>query len=233
MRNTRDSRIRTTLVAATVVVHVTASACSDGGGDPSPTSDGGDARTDATSSGAAPPTGGPPPPATPVTTPPPDPRVDAPACAVVRPPADGAADPRPNDTCSIDADCKDGREGRCAFADARKSCTYHACVSDTDCGAGTEVCGCGLGTGKRNVCLKNSKCRTNTDCPASQFCALSALPGIPIGDGDVTFNGQAWGYFCTTSNDVCRSASDCRADPHDRSCTFSTRLGRWACGGGP
>jgi Cys-rich repeat protein len=95
------------------------------------------------------------------------------------------------------------------------------------------VCGCGLGIDDANVCLVNSQCRTNTDCPTGQYCALSRLPGVPVGDGSATFYGQAWGYFCTTPTDRCRSSDDCAAEVHDHSCVYYTTTKQWACGGGP
>lgn len=154
------------------------------------------------------------------------------ACTGTRPPAE-QADPNPADTCTDDAECTSGLDGRCSYLfSGHKSCTYSACRSDADCG-GMAVCGCGLGIDKANVCLTNSECRTSSDCAAGQYCVLSALPGVPIGDGSVTFYGQAWGYFCTTSQDRCRSESDCASQPHDHSCVYYTTLKSWGCGGGP
>jgi hypothetical protein len=154
------------------------------------------------------------------------------ACTGTRP-AGQEADPRAEDTCTSDAECTAGIDGRCSFFNAHRECTYHACQSDSDCGSGTEVCGCGLGIDKRNVCLSLSKCRTNDDCSGGQYCALSVLPGIPVGDGAATFYGQTWGYFCTTGGDACRSGDDCAAQQHDHSCVYYTTQSKWACGGGP
>jgi hypothetical protein len=129
-----------------------------------------------------------------------DPTIDAPACS-------GGES---FITCTTDAECSAGPNGRCAMTvqltdDGLKSfcgCRY-SCSSDAECGEG-KVCVCGGFLGLEDdwsVCAPAS-CITGADCPSGE-CGLSAYY-----DGCTT-NLQ---LGCRAEGDACRTSDGCTTD---------------------
>ncbi len=143
------------------------------------------------------------------------------ACPTDRPP--GSAGPDAG-KCSKDADCTEGKNGRCYGGLLPNACSYDECVTDTDCG--TAVCDC-RNTGKigqPNVCFKGN-CRTDTDCKG-QFCSPSATT--------VTYNCTgpvlgSFGYFCHTAQDECVDNEDCASVSFNAQCVFDPDVVHWKC----
>lgn len=129
----------------------------------------------------------------------------------------------PPATCTTDADCTDGINGRCnGNGHDGWNCTYDRCFADDECSGGG-VCECEGGfRSDANVCLPGD-CRTDADC-ATGFCSPT------LGScGDYT---GTVGWFCHTCEDECVDDSDCAGDggifgaPY---CAFDPALGHWAC----
>ncbi|MBX3208920.1 MAG: hypothetical protein KF764_28065 [Labilithrix sp.] len=143
-----------------------------------------------------------------------------------------------DDDCDAEADA--GTEARCRIRHLRGTfrgpvCTYHACTTDQDCPGTTSVCGCGVGWAGQNLCLTNSNCRVDADCPTGQRCAFSEPPifreddTVHRGDeiGLPHYYGDAIGWFCTTPEDDCacpkyRISTD--------KCIYNLFTKHWDCG---
>lgn len=166
-------------------------------------------------------------------------RTTATACSGTRPA--GVRDNGATGDCAADADCTSGTEGRCStrtVSGARKNvCTYQRCGSDAMC-TGTAVCGCGVGAiSQQNLCLSNSNCRVDSDCASGETCQYSnpivlrasTEPLVLEGNetGGTNYNGQAIGYFCTSSSkDTCFEST--RPDGGIASgCAFNIERGHW------
>ncbi len=127
--------------------------------------------------------------------------------------------------CHADADCKDGKNGRCnrvgnPHAGYRNQCGYDSCLADADCtGGGTCQC-----TGGGNYCLPGN-CRNDADCADSHAC--SPTPSCPDLSGGN--RGYAEGFYCHTPADTCIDDHDCSAKGDGFRCRFSREVTHWAC----
>jgi hypothetical protein len=160
-------------------------------------------------------------------------------------------------TCSNDADCTAGRNGRCLASDidpCQTYCSYDHCLTDTDCPE-REACVCrssGASTAP-NVCAPDSNCRTDSDCGECGFCSPSIVGnslaclhhldggavttcGVAVaGNGteeiEIDLGGCAavlsLAYACHTMNDECINDSDCPAV--GGYCAYVDEEKRWAC----
>ena len=108
-------------------------------------------------------------------------------------------------TCTKDADCTAGKNGRCFAKDAcNTACSYDECLTDSDCAAGPCLCRSSNTDSQRNECLPGSNCKIDSDCNGGcGYCSPSATPdpaGCTI--GTLTYN-------CHTANDECVDQNDC------------------------
>jgi hypothetical protein len=142
------------------------------------------------------------------------------ACPTTRAPG---VEPAIVGACKADADCTQGKNGRCTFGPAISSvCSYDECAKDSDCASG--VCVCRLETyAGANVCFRGN-CVTDADCGAKGYCSPSGpeltnncRSNVPPG---------SFGYFCRTSRDQCQSTVDCG---ETGTCLFSVDANRWEC----
>lgn len=102
-------------------------------------------------------------------------------------------------SCKTDADCKDGKNGRCGPMGRRWGCSYDDCFVDTDCPAGN-ACECrGAGASEANTC-KAGNCRTDADCNGNYCSPSLSNCGHLFG---------TFGYFCHSRKDECTDDSDC------------------------
>ena len=116
--------------------------------------------------------------------------------------------------CERDADCTAGRNGRCsAPGHAPSTCTYDACMNDSECGA-QKVCEC---TGGGNRCV-SANCHTDSDCGG-----LGCSPTRAEMCGNM---GGTVGYYCHTKKDDCIEDSDCK---DSGMCVYSPAGGKWTC----
>lgn len=152
-------------------------------------------------------------------------RPTAPTCSMDRPPQ--IVDARMADSgipgsCEIDADCTQGKNGRCGRPTGNRAgnyCSYDSCFADADCAA-DEACSCAV---SGNVCVKGN-CRLDSDCGVGGYCS----PTIGGGCGGT---GVA-GYFCHTASDECANDSDCKATSQDlqtKSCAWEPTSKKWKC----
>jgi hypothetical protein len=106
-------------------------------------------------------------------------------------------------------------QGTCAGG----TCDFDACVSDSDCPAGT-ACICMSDThAPGNQCLP-SQCRVDADCGAGGLCSPSGSEAGP-------FYGVQ-GRYCRTAGDTCQTDSDCNAQGAG-TCVYQPEVGHWAC----
>lgn len=137
-------------------------------------------------------------------------RATADACDDVR----GATAPSTGSgACTRDADCTEGRNGRCWGGRGGPTCNYDECVNDSECPA-TAACSCGTADAP-NVCVQ-SGCRVDADCGADGYCSPS-----------LSSCGQGYGatYECHAAADECVDDADCDAGD----CRFNATVGHWAC----
>lgn len=135
--------------------------------------------------------------------------------------------------CKSDAECTQGRDGRCvrAWGDGaendiapsearrtnllagpprpppRSKCVYDECMTDKDCGAGTR-CMCGSGKGKdRNECIRTDACLSDADCGIDKLCLCGqgARANTCVPGNCRADSDCAGSYRCET---YCRSAKD-------------------------
>ena len=168
------------------------------------------------------------------TTPPPDAgtikepavhRATAADCPTDRPATQPPSNPG---TCTKDADCTQGKNGRCITLTFQSpaACSYDACGKDSECGS-AGVCQCrAKNDGFANVC-RPGNCRTDSDCGVvgKGFCSPSAVDidsscreGIPAG---------SFGYFCHTLTDTCSNDADCGAS--QAACVYDVAKSSWGC----
>ena len=111
--------------------------------------------------------------------------------------------PSDSGTCTADAECADGANGRCTreqdwFGDMVCGCEY-TCSTDADCAAGEACVPAEVRGGEVHPACAPAECRTGEDCP-SGVCGLSDY-----------FNGC--GYFtalvCRSGADTCEGDRDC------------------------
>ncbi len=166
-------------------------------------------------------------------------------CSTGRPVSDAGL-PDPPDAgaqCRSDADCRDGKNGRCVAMGFERDagwnlvCSYDRCLSDDDCG-GVHACSCResqfrLGDPVRrerifeaNECLLGN-CRVDADCGPGANCSPS--------NSDC---GSIWGYvglWCHQASDECTDDADCEgfdAGPLSGGpayCAYDPTRSHWAC----
>jgi hypothetical protein len=102
------------------------------------------------------------------------------------------------------------------------ACSYDACASDSDCGAGA-VCDCRDGANyNANTCFRGD-CRVDADC-GGEYCSPSLTQ---LGSDCVNVPQGSVGYFCHTRQDTCTNDSDCSMP--GGTCAFSADVGHWQC----
>ena len=127
--------------------------------------------------------------------------------------------------CAKDADCKEGKNGRCAMTGGgrmqpRPGCVYDKCFADADCGA-KSACVCGT-TGVGNYC-RPGNCATDADC-GNSYCSPSY--GLSCGP-----YGGYHGNYCHTSDDECTNDDDCAGKGNESGyCAWHPEASRWKCG---
>jgi hypothetical protein len=148
-------------------------------------------------------------------------RGSATACPTDRPPGPGGL---PAGSCTKDADCTAGKNGRCLVDIGGKvSCSYDECVADTDCGTG--VCDCRNKQNREaNTCIKGN-CRTDGDCKG-QSCSPSGVHVDPYCTGGIPIGSYGW--FCHTAADECLDDTDCKALDFG-ACVLDTDVVHWKC----
>ncbi|MEO6417903.1 MAG: hypothetical protein ABIP39_00750 [Polyangiaceae bacterium] len=149
-------------------------------------------------------------------------RPTAPTCATSRGPQipdAGMADSGISGSCAVDADCTEGKNGRCGPSTGNRAgnyCSYDACFVDGDCAAG-EACTCGP---SGNACVP-AGCRIDADCGVGGYC--SPTTGGGCGGASVT------GYYCHTASDECANDADCKATHLGESCAWTSTVKKWTC----
>jgi hypothetical protein len=126
--------------------------------------------------------------------------------------------------CKEDADCGQGKNGRC-LPMARVigcACSYDGCFGDGDCAQTGGPCECrpaGGTTTAANVC-KGGNCRTDEDCGAGGYCSPSfGSCGRYLG---------VVAYYCHTPKDKCVDDADC-AGTAGADCRYNQVMGAWMC----
>jgi hypothetical protein len=130
--------------------------------------------------------------------------------------------PDPLSTCVQDADCAQGRNGRCEGRGCLGTCVYDDCFSDSDC-AGTAVCSCRASAAdwQPNFCAAASNCRIDSDCGQGGYCSPSLIGYSCACAG----NGCGQGYFCHTKSDTCTDDADCSSGH----CAFDSLEKHFSC----
>ncbi|MCA9490981.1 MAG: ferritin-like domain-containing protein [Myxococcales bacterium] len=122
-------------------------------------------------------------------------------------------------TCTVDADCTAGPNGRCLDTYLGCGCTY-SCATDGDCGA-NEICLCGGAmtnvTDSWSHCVP-ANCATDADC-GSQECGV-AVQTDGFGCPQYALVG------CRTPGDACREDGDCSLGDQ---CTIRPIAFDWRC----
>lgn len=129
--------------------------------------------------------------------------------------------------CQSDADCVEGRNGRCKYyasywgtrGKMSLRCTYDACIADADCPKGS-ICYCN-GAGDANICVP-AKCRTDADCPEPSYCSPSTRFVGSVQDTQ---------FVCRTCDDECVDDRNCGADQghREQACLYLPELRHWGC----
>jgi hypothetical protein len=129
----------------------------------------------------------------------------------------------PGSTCTVDADCAEGRDGRCrtvylGHGQHKNACTYDACGSDADCSGANDLCVCGASQTARNVC-RPANCHGDADC-AGGTCKTT-----PPGPSDDIYVPA--GPFCTSAKDACKDDASCGGG--GKVCAYDRGQKLWAC----
>jgi hypothetical protein len=133
-------------------------------------------------------------------------------------------------SCSSDADCSGGVNGRCTPATVGGGavaalCTYDACFNDGDCPNGT-ACSCRGRDFHRswpsdeNRCMSGGNCHVDGDC-GSEYCSPSKDPGCA--------NLDFVGLFCHTTDDECVDDQDCPPGDGFHVCAYDSVVRHWRC----
>lgn len=148
-------------------------------------------------------------------------------CDDVRAAGDVATPELYKPSCQSDADCVEGRNGRCKYyasywgtnGQMSLRCTYDACITDADCPSGS-ICYCD-GAGDANICVV-AKCRTDADCPEPSYCSPSTRFVASL---------QETQFVCRTCADECVDDRNCGADPghREQACLYLPELRHWGC----
>ncbi|MBK7397808.1 MAG: hypothetical protein IPJ34_16295 [Myxococcales bacterium] len=125
--------------------------------------------------------------------------------------------------CTTNADCKDGKNGRCA---ADLHCSYDSCYADEDCGK-AGVCVCNQ-RGKFGWSCRMGGCSIDSDCGPGNYCSPS------YGETCGSFGGVV-GWYChkaeDRADDDCVDDDDCAKQPGGY-CAWNQKSGHWRCGYG-
>ncbi len=129
--------------------------------------------------------------------------------------------------CTADAECTEGKEGRCGYdsATSRDKCTYDACLADGDCAAG-EVCICRnefsatLRQAWPTVCAKGN-CVVDANCGPGGYCSPNTVVR--------GCNSGLEGWYCHTKLDRCIDDADCYYGGLYGKCQYDRVAGYWAC----
>jgi hypothetical protein len=161
-------------------------------------------------------------------------------------------------TCTSDADCASGRNGRClqsAVNSCQTYCSYDDCLADTDCPDGPCLCRSSGTDTTPNYCVTGSNCRTDADCGECGFCSPSVvsnslaclhhLEGGVVTTCGVTASGNGTqyieidlggcspvldlAYVCHRLNDECTNDSDCSRAGGVGYCAYTGSESRWKC----
>jgi hypothetical protein len=124
-------------------------------------------------------------------------------------------------TCTKDADCTAGLNGRCLPHNepCDTACSYDECLTDSDCAAGPCLCRSSGSDTLSNQCLPGSNCKTDADCGNCGYCSLNA----PLLGFDCRVESRS--YVCHTASDQCTDPGDCDGG----FCSYNAGAG-WACG---
>lgn len=125
-------------------------------------------------------------------------------------------------TCTKDADCSAGLNGRCIAHNepCDTACSYDECQNDADCAAGPCLCRTDDTAADYNQCLPGSTCKTDADCGSCGYCSASAARSGP------SCRVEAITYSYHTASDRCLDQSDC----YGGYCAYDQAPARWACG---
>ena len=127
------------------------------------------------------------------------------------------------ETCTSDASCTKGVNGRCNHlgGSATCQCTYDECAGDSDCPSG-KTCACHGSPymyNDNNFCIAGN-CRIDSDCGKGGYCS-------PSGDASIV------GYYCHTPQDSCTNDNDCPTCSgglaNQPRCVYSNSGGSWQC----
>lgn len=160
--------------------------------------------------------------------------------------------------CKSDAECKQGRDGRCVKNDRgiygatvapspllaappppppKTVCVYDECVSNADCGSKAR-CACGEGT-VRHRCIPLDACLTDAECGKDSLCACGSGAGANTcifancrSDKDCdgrTCGASASGTYCHTGDDECTTDKDCKKGNEYSICDYERSRGAWKC----
>lgn len=136
----------------------------------------------------------------------------------------------PGGSCTTDAECTQGSNGRCvSVVLGPPSCSYDLCSKDGDCGQSAGVCQCRASAeALANVC-RQGNCRTDGDCGVTGkgFCSPSAV-NIDATCRHGLAPGSV-GYFCHTPTDECSDDAECGAGTSAGACIYDLGKGHWAC----
>jgi hypothetical protein len=125
-------------------------------------------------------------------------------------------------TCTKDADCTAGMNGRCMAHNepCDTACSYDECLTDSDCPEGPCLCRSGGADTLSNQCLPGGNCKKDADCGNCGYCSPSAVPeGFDCRVAALT-------YTCHTATDKCTDRGNCDGGY----CAYDTAAARWACG---
>ena len=117
--------------------------------------------------------------------------------------------------CRKDADCNEGRDGRCRVAREGSYCTYTECTTDAECG-NSGVCECG----DPNRC-QTGNCRVDADCGAGGFCSPSL--------GSCGNYGGTLGFFCHNAGNGCVDDKECQGESENGYCAYDPATAKWSC----
>jgi hypothetical protein len=138
--------------------------------------------------------------------------------------------------CWSDSQCITGSNGRCNDGGKTgSSCSYDACLSDSDCPSGTPcLCRSSPTDNSPNSCVSGGNCVVDADCGSAGYCSPSPSPDR-CGPG---------AYYCHTPLDTCVNDTDCPPiagqDPPGSgfscelpsiapTCSYDAQAKHWAC----
>jgi hypothetical protein len=147
-------------------------------------------------------------------------RPDDGQCQAAAPPGTCQVQGAPGD-CSKDADCINGKNGRCFESNGGAlhcTCSYDTCTHDSDC-TSQQTCAChgSAYLNGDNVCVPGN-CHVDANCPGS-YCSPSY---------ETSGCGGLAGYYCHTAGDTCIDDTDC-GNNGIKVCAYSATDKKWEC----